>query len=290
MAERADGVVAVAEDGRPIVGEIGLGNLVLFLGRLRRTFANWPAIFCRLVLSSLGVRGGDIVSRARTGPVLVCPALRAAWWPVYEMLAEDLYHLGSLRDLELGAGEVVLDIGAHVGAAALALGRRFPAARLLCVEPNPAACAYLERNLSANGLAAEIRQVAVGGGEGTVTLYGAERASCEASTTFVRPGGRRQVEMVPFSRLVREAAGPVRVVKLDCEGAEHAIAAATPGDLWETVELVLLEYHTTGEPGATFESLAAYLGELGFETCWEVPFAWRPGLGMAAFRRAQRRR
>ncbi len=284
MARKRDGG-ALAGDGRPIVGEIGPANLLLYLERMRRTFSNWPAVFARLALASLGLKRGDIATRERSGSVLRSPATRSSWWPIYEMLAEDLYRLGALAGPELAAGEVIVDVGAHLGASALALSKRFPAARLLCAEPNPVAFSYLKWNVSSNRLPAELLNVAVGASAGRVTLYGSDDASCEASTTFERPGRRLEVEMVPFARLVAEAPGPVRVVKLDCEGAEHEIVASSPAATWDDVYLVLLEYHSRADEAAPLESLERRLDALGFECFWQVAFHWRPGLGMAGFRR-----
>lgn len=292
MAKRADPGAALAGDGRPIVGTIDAASLWLFASRIRRTFWNWRTVLLRLVLSSLGAKGGEITTRARTGALVVSPAARAAWWPVYEMLAEDLYRLNEIHGLRLKKGDVILDVGAHLGAAAVALARRFPDAHIVCVEPNPLAFSYLERNLSANRLLATARNRAAGARDGSALLRGTDDASCEASTTFERPGESLEVPVVSFSRLVAEAPGPVRIVKLDCEGAEHEIVTESDGRAWADVELVLLEYHPSPGAGGGFGELRERFFELGFDLDWEVAFSWRPGLGMAGLRRrpGQRRR
>jgi FkbM family methyltransferase len=280
---------ALAPDGRPVVGSITPASFVLFLSRLQQSFSNWPAILANLLLDAAHAGRSEMTSRARSGPVLTSPASRPAWWPVFEMLAEDLYRLSQL-DITLGEGDVILDLGAHIGAAAVALARRFPAAELVCVEPNPSAFSYLEANLGANGLTAVTMQKAIGNKAGTTTLYGAETASCEASTSLARPGQSLEVEVVSFEQVVAEAPGAVRIVKLDCEGAEHEVVDDTLPGPWADVELVLVEYHETREAGRDWESLQERLSRLGFETFWQMAFYWRPGLGMAGLRRAQSRR
>lgn len=277
----------LAPDGRPVVGSVDPASFAVFLGRLRTTFSNWPFLLGRLLGDAAGLHGGRLTSRARSGSVLVTPVSRAAWWPVFEMLAEDLYRLGELTDLVSEEGDVILDLGAHVGAAAAVLAKRFPAARVVCVEPNPSAFSYLEENTTRNGIRAHLVNKAVGAVAGTATLYGAEAASCEASTTLARPGERFEVPVVSFEQLVSEASGPVRVVKLDCEGAEHDVVNESDPRAWDDVRLVLVEYHETGREDTSWTSLEERFRQLGFTTSWQMPFAWRPGLGMAGLRRPQ---
>jgi FkbM family methyltransferase len=65
--------------------------------------------------------------------------------------------------------QAIIDLGAHVGMSVLYFRERYPAARILAVEPNPANFAKLERNVG--GLPdVELRPVAAGGEPGTAWL------------------------------------------------------------------------------------------------------------------------
>ena len=279
------GSVAVGGDGSPIIGEISPANLVSFVRRLVATVENWPEVLTRLGLASAGVKKGDILTKLRSGVSIVAPPSRPAWWPVFEMFVEDVYHLCDLGDVELGAGDVILDLGAHIGTSALLFSRRWPEATIICVEPNPGTFGYLERNVTANRVRARLLNEAVGASEGTTTLFGVDDASCEASTSFSRPGASREVPVAAFERLMAGAGGPVKVVKLDCEGAEHELLATSTPELWRDVDVVLLEYHRTPDPASEWVATEARVNALGFETSWQMPFSWYPGLGMAGFRR-----
>lgn len=274
---------AVGGDGRPLIGALSPSSAVLFLRRLRETVVNWPQVLCRLVLSSAGLSSGTLTTKVAAGPSIVTPASRPAWWPVFEMFAEDVYHLGELDDLEVGAGEVILDLGAHVGASALLLAGRWPEASLVCVEPNPGAFGYLGENLTRNGVSARLYNEAVGGSDGIATLYGSDLSSCEASTVLPQAGQSVAVPVVSFSRLIREAPGPVRLVKADCEGAENDVLAGSTAEDWRDVKAVLLEHHATKE--ASWPTALTRLRSLGFEVAWEMTCDWREGLRLAAFRR-----
>lgn len=277
---------AVGGDGRPVIGQITASNLVAFGRRLSETVVNWPSVLARLSLASIGVRGGgDIRTELRGGAVIVAPPSRPAWWPTFEMFAEDVYRLSSLGSLALVDGDVILDLGAHIGTAAVLFARRWPDARLVCVEPNPGTFAYLKENLSRNGVNAVALNEAVGAADGRTTLFGIDDASCEASTSVAMSGGSAEVPVAGIARLFADAGGRVRLVKLDCEGAEHEVLAASSSELWSDVEVLLLEYHRTPDPASEWPAVEARVNELGLATLWHMPFTWSPGLGMAAFHR-----
>jgi len=258
-----------------------LANLPQFFAQVR----NWPVVVARILLSSVNVRPGPIVSKLRDGTKIVVPPSRAAWWPTFEMFCADAYRLKHLRGITVAPGEVVLDIGAHVGTAALLLARQFPDATLVVYEPNPEAFRYLVENLDANGVRSIANAAGVARSDGRTILWGGQSASCEASTTAEVPGTSVEVDVVGFDHVVAAAPGPVRVVKIDCEGAEHDILATSSPTAWADVELVLLEYHVLPGTLLGWDSLEASFRGLGFRTIWHEPFPWQPTLGMAAFRR-----
>src|SRR4051794_18303432 len=53
-------------------------------------------------------------------------------------------------DLDLRPGDVVIDIGAHVGIVSIFLAKRFPGVRVLAFEPLPRTFAVLQANLRRN--------------------------------------------------------------------------------------------------------------------------------------------
>lgn len=290
MPARTDDVssgtpVAVGGDGSPILGVITPYNLVSFIRRMVATVANWPGVLLRLGLASAGIKRGDIRTRLRGGVTIVAPPSRPAWWPTFEMFVEDVYHLCDLGDVLLGPDDVILDLGAHIGTSAVLFSRRWPEASIVCVEPNPGTFSYLERNIALNNVRATLLNEAIGAADGHTTLFGMDEASCEASTSVNLPGTSREVPVASFERLMREAPGRVRIVKLDCEGAEHEVFASSTPELWSDVEVMLLEYHRTDDPSSEWPATEVRVNELGFETQWQMPFDWYPGIGMAGFRR-----
>lgn len=134
----------------------------------------------------------------------------------------DLFVRGTLRFTPAVPSPRILDCGANIGLASLWLQRRFPAARITAFEADPALAAMLRRNLSANGVPAEVVAAAVWSSAGTV------RFRCEGSDSgavdAVAADTPGPVQEVPAVRL-RDwiAREPIDLLKIDVEGAELEI-------------------------------------------------------------------
>jgi len=157
-----------------------------------------------------------------------------------EVVGADCYRL-----CELSGGErTVVDLGANVGIASLAMAARCPEAHILAVEMDREAAAQFSRNITMNGL------------------------SDRVTLKWARLGGHNEGDCGDGS------AGPSCVIgdclpdgaecdfmKCDIEGAEHAVI--TPAATWlRRVRRIALEYHWTAEDG---DSLAAILAQSGFD-------------------------
>jgi FkbM family methyltransferase len=139
------------------------------------------------------------------------------------------YEPGLLRMLEreLRAGDVVADVGAHVGIHALTAARRLAqlgGGRVIAFEPTPDSATAVRRGAARNGLAVEVVEAALGEAEGTATLfgdarYGAHDAGVRSQFSDGEPIA--EVRLLTFDGWA--AAGGLDrldVVKLDIEGAE----------------------------------------------------------------------
>jgi FkbM family methyltransferase len=71
--------------------------------------------------------------------------------------------------------ETVLDLGANVGYATIFFGRRYPNAKIACVEPVPDNYALLVRNIEANRIAARVTRAAISISDGAVMMQTSER-------------------------------------------------------------------------------------------------------------------
>ncbi|HUG64312.1 MAG TPA: FkbM family methyltransferase [Gaiellaceae bacterium] len=175
---------------------------------------------------------------------------------VKETLVDDVY---GLRGVAAAADGVVVDVGAGVGEFTLAAARRFPELTVLSCEPNPAAFALLTLNAAASGYTnVKIIPAAIG----TEPQYVLRNAASGARASAVGAAdaqavvvmGRRLDEIVPC--------GPIRLLKIDCEGLEVDVLRSAAGVI-DRVEKVVVEFHRHLLADAD-RAVAGLLGQYGF--------------------------
>lgn len=145
---------------------------------------------------------------------------------------------------------VIIDCGANVGFAAVYFKLLHPGARLLCYEPNPRIFPMLEANLKAAGASdAVCVQAACGEAAGEVELH-LEWLSHGVNVGNVF-GNETEVISVPQEAVSSRIEGPVDLLKIDVEGAEHAVMRdlVSSGKI-QQVRRMALEYHhlLAGQP------------------------------------------
>jgi FkbM family methyltransferase len=156
---------------------------------------------------------------------------------------------------------VIVDLGSNIGLSILYFRLRFPGARIVGVEPDPAAFELLERNTGRlEGVT--VRRAAVGARDGTATFWsapGAVASSLHRTHEAQRPV---DVSVHTLQRLLTDAgAERVDILKLVVEGSEFD-ALRSLDDLGRidaiTGEIVLLD-----DPGRSEAALRDLLA--GFE-------------------------
>ena len=109
--------------------------------------------------------------------------------------------------------ETILDLGANIGIASAWFRGRYPAARIVAVEPDPDTFAKLERNL---------------GGDDAVTLVQAAVAGESGEVDLFRPDGYSIASSVSDARAEGGSRTRVRACTIDELCAEHGARAARP--------------------------------------------------------------
>jgi FkbM family methyltransferase len=179
------------------------------------------------------------------------------------------------------AEPLILDAGANIGMATLYFKKLYPAARIICFEPDPENFALLQRNVEGNGLTnVELHQAAVSDDEAPLVFFTSHNASPLRNSTIrerVPSAAEIQVPAVRLSGFIRS---DVDLLKLDVEGAEGRVLA----DLIDSASLARvqrlhLEYHhhIDGERN-DFSRTLAQLEDAGFgyqvradQHKWPVP-------------------
>ena len=186
--------------------------------------------------------------------------LNRAWEP-------HLLRLLGSYDLE---GGVAIDVGACFGTYTLVLSDLVgPGGRVLAVEAGAEQRRFLERNIAQNGITnVEVVPVALGAREET-REFGRDPLNF-GSGRFTAGGGSEKVTVRPLDALTAGlAAGSIRYIKIDVEGAELEVLEGMRDTLRRNgeaiVQLELTPVSSGGRPVETVE----LLDELGLHG-WEV--------------------
>jgi FkbM family methyltransferase len=172
-------------------------------------------------------------------------------------LQDDCY---GLKRIDFKAGDVVIDIGAHIGLFASYIGLRFPDILIHAFEPFPDNFELLRQNLALNhvknvrahnlALSADGRFL-----EMAISPNNSGSATCQARMLTIR-----RTDMIPSTTLdeVFDALklDHCKLLKIDCEGSEYEILLSTR--VLAQVEYLSGEFHlndSLASKGYTIEGL-----------------------------------
>lgn len=143
------------------------------------------------------------------------------------------------------SSDVIVDVGAHIGAFSRACLDR-GAGRVIAVEPYPPSFDLLRRNCPE----CESNIAAVGSSIGTIELCQPDPTGTSVVGVSAYRGGpiAATANQFPLSYLL--PAGPIRLLKLDCEGAEYD-AIASAGEALDRVQEIVGEVHRIEVNGQT---------------------------------------
>ena len=139
----------------------------------------------------------------------------------------------------------ILDLGANIGASAIAFGIQFPQAQIIACEPDPRSFALLRRN-TAHIHGIRLRRVAIGDHDGQADFLASSSWQASRLTREVddcsHDDSLLSVDCMLLTTLVSiEGIENIELVKMDIEGAE--IAAARSILLVPGVSMVVGEFH-----------------------------------------------
>ena len=153
----------------------------------------------------------------------------------------------------------IVDAGANVGIATLYFKSRYPAARIVAIEPDPAAAEALRRNVESFGLPeVEIVEAALGARKEMRTFF---REGADAgSLVGTEDQEKIRVQVLKLSEFLKE---PVDFLKLDIEGAENEVLKEAKA-LLPRVQRLFVEYHAIKGTKPGLSQLLGLLERAGF--------------------------
>jgi FkbM family methyltransferase len=165
----------------------------------------------------------------------------------------------------------IVDAGAHIGMASILFALKYPAARIIALEPEPSNFAALIRNTGPYKTITPI-QAALWREDGEVTL-GASNAHPKGAFQVVE-NGRQRVRAITMDTVMRETGiRSIDLLKVDIEGAEIEVFESCP---WiRNVRLIAIELHDRVRPGCSSVVKSAAQG-LRCDRQGEVTFFAKP--------------
>jgi FkbM family methyltransferase len=141
------------------------------------------------------------------------------------------------------AGDVMVDIGAHVGIVSIYVAKRHPEVTVYAYEPEPGNFQRLVNNIEANGVknVKPLRCAVSGDGQPVDLVVDPGGNSGGSSVCVSHDNGEVVMVKSVTLRSIIEGLGIVRLLKIDCEGAEHEILEDAP---LGRVDYFCGEFHT----------------------------------------------
>jgi len=142
--------------------------------------------------------------------------------------------------------KTIVDAGAHIGMASILFARKYPAAKIIAIEPEPKNFEALVRNTSTYRTIIPL-QAALWKEDGEVTL-GRSDAHPKGAFQVVESGGER-VRAITMDTVMRETGiNSIDLLKVDIEGAEKEVFEAC-GTWIRKVQVIAIELHDRMKPG-----------------------------------------
>ena len=206
--------------------------------------------------AQLGVAVKTIVGIRRRN----CVSLRGdIFWvdPVslfgFQLLTAGIYerHMTSLLEAVLGPSDVFVDVGGHEGYFSVVAASLCSRGRVICIEPQQRLLPVIDANLRLNrATGVEVEARAIVDVPGSAQLY-LRPSSVSGGSSLFRHWrlGKRRVD-VPTTSLdelfVSNSVSHVRLIKVDCEGAESLVVVGARNVLAERhIDALAIEYHPT---------------------------------------------
>lgn len=152
-----------------------------------------------------------------------------------------------MKNLDLEPGDVVLDIGAQVGIVSIFLTKKYPGIRVMAFEPVPENYQRMLRNIEANGAEGiETFELAVTGDGRDLALAGDLSTNSGGVGLFGSGKDSFKVKSISLQEILSGLKGErVKLLKMDCEGAEYEILGQANG-LLKNIDAIRGEFHAFG--------------------------------------------
>ncbi len=237
---------------------VNLADKVSTIAKTMARVENWQ----EYLFWSLGLRPRDSLIKLRNGlKYEIRKDDISDKYAVVEVWVKEFY----FRDgFGIGKDDVVIDIGAHIGAFSLYAGGCAKNGRILCFEPMKGSFGLLRRNIELNGFR-NILPVNLGlaSKKGAFTIHAQEgNSTCAGAYT---KGSPHEITCITLKDVFDDYdVGRCNFLKMDCEGMEYEILLNAPKELFDRIDKIVLECHDSWVEGCSRHDLRRLLEGNGF--------------------------
>ena len=154
------------------------------------------------------------------------------------------------------AANVIVDLGANIGLAAVFFGLKYPTAQILCVEPEASNFAVMLDNTAALGDRVRKQHAAVWTKDGFINLHTENEEGAPLGAWGVQVSDRKTASSgttrcYKIGTLLDQAGfDSADILKVDVEGAELEIFSQGAAEWLPRVKLIVVETHDRFRPGS----------------------------------------
>ena len=199
-------------------------------------FSNFPQVY----LDVFGLLGGKTYVVEIWNGKKFCARTRRYTGASEAGVVKEIWHLGAYcpDGFEISGTDVVLDIGAHIGAFSVYAASKATGGKVLSYEPAMETFGLLVENLKMNGVGNVVAfNKAVTEKAGKVKLFLSRNTGANSIDRWwsEKEGGANEVEAdaITLEGAIREnSLERVDFLKMDCEGAEYGIFRSCPDSVF----------------------------------------------------------
>jgi len=171
------------------------------------------------------------------------------------------------KGFEIATGDIVVDVGAHIGVFSIFASTKKGAGKVYAIEPAPDNYALLEQNITNNNIKNIYPfnlAISAKNGKQDFFLYD----DTVGHSLYVRKGmksNKISVKTSSFENFMKQnKIKHIDFLKIDCEGAEYPLLFNLPKTILEKIKKLSIEYHYVDNENNIFV-LKEFLQKRGFE-------------------------
>jgi FkbM family methyltransferase len=217
-------------------------NIKSFL-KIIKTFKNWESY----LLDYWFKKRGNLTYYGRDGSIYQIRAPTDDHYILSEICIHQIYNP---KGFEIKKGDIVLDIGAHIGIFSIYAGKK--KAKVYSFEPTKENYDKLSSNMEKNKLNnVLLSNVAVSNKKGGSPFYICNEKEFNARHSLFDPGKESKkviMQTTTLKDIIKEnKLSKINFLKLDCEGAEYDILFNCPKEILDKIDKISMEFHSLDE-------------------------------------------